>query len=409
MEDVHDAADLVLRPDRQMNGDTARRELVLDLRQRAVEVGALAVEHVHEQDARQPELVGEVLDARSAHLEPHDRVDDDQRSLHDAERAAGLALKARITRNVDEVDLAALPARVSERQRDRHLPLLLVLVPVGDRGAGVDRTQSIDLVGLIQQRLDEGRLARPAMADDGDVADLSGLDWGHGRPFLLVMSGSSESKGIEVQRCKPDTLQPGVVSADRASMRLRMAGLARRSNPQAGVPRLVQRFAAGMAIAFLVVVVAVVVYVRHSATEHAKKAAESHAEFVALTILRDVLVPEDFTKPVSTERRRELDRLIDQKVLVGGAVRVKLYGRDGTVIYATDHSEIGTRELGPELVNALGGIAQTEVGALNGEGGIGTRREGPGVLRPGAVLRRRGGGGRVRGLPAVRAGRGGGA
>ena len=87
-------------------------------------------------------------------------------------------------------------------------------------------------------------------------------------------------------------------------MRLRMAGLARRSSPQAGVPRLVQRFAAGMAIAFLLVVVAVVVYVRHSATEHAKKAAESHAEFVALTILRDVLVPEDFTKPVSTERRR---------------------------------------------------------------------------------------------------------
>ena len=119
------------------------------------------------------------------------------------------------------------------------------------------------------------------------------------------------------------------------------------------------------------VVVAVVVYVRHSATEHAKKAAESHAEFVALTILRDVLVPEDFTKPVSTERRRALDRLIHQKVLVGGAVRVKLYGRDGTVIYATDHSEIGTRELGPELVNALGGIAQTEVGALNGEGGTG--------------------------------------
>ena len=187
VEDVHDAADLVLRPDRQMNGDAARRELVLDLRQRAVEVGAFAVEHVHEQDPRQPELVGEVLDARSAHLQPHDRVDDDQRSLHDAERAAGLALKARITRNVDEVDLAALPARVGERQRDRHLPLLLVLVPVGDRGAGVDRTQSIDLVGLIQQRLDEGRLARPAMADDGDVADLSGLDWGHGRPFLLVM------------------------------------------------------------------------------------------------------------------------------------------------------------------------------------------------------------------------------
>jgi diguanylate cyclase (GGDEF)-like protein len=126
-----------------------------------------------------------------------------------------------------------------------------------------------------------------------------------------------------------------------------------------------------MAVAFIVVVVAVVAYVRHSATDRAKQAAESHAEFVAVTVLRDVLVPEDFSKPALGERRRELDRLIGEKVLVGDALRVKLYGRDGTVVYATDHSEIGEREFDHELVDALGGIPTTEIGSLNGEGGSG--------------------------------------
>ena len=73
MEHVDDAGELVLGADRQVHGDAARRELLLDLRERAVEVGALAVEHVDEQHAREAEVVGEVLDARRADLEPHHR------------------------------------------------------------------------------------------------------------------------------------------------------------------------------------------------------------------------------------------------------------------------------------------------------------------------------------------------
>ena len=150
-----------------------------------IEVGALAVEHVDEQHPGEAELVRHVLHARRAHLEPHHPVDDDERALDDAKRAPCLALEARVARHVQQVDLAVLPRRVGERQRDRHPPLLLVLVPVADGGAGVDRAEPVDLVGLKEQRLDEGRLAGATMADDCDVADLSGLDCGHGRPFLL--------------------------------------------------------------------------------------------------------------------------------------------------------------------------------------------------------------------------------
>ena len=90
--------ELVLGADRQVDGDAARRELLLDLRERAVEVGALAVEHVDEEDAREAEVVGEVLDPRGADLEPHHGVDDDERALDDAQRAPGLALEARVAR-----------------------------------------------------------------------------------------------------------------------------------------------------------------------------------------------------------------------------------------------------------------------------------------------------------------------
>ena len=84
-----------------------------------------------------------------------------------------------------------------------------------------------------------------------------------------------------------------------------------------------------------------------------------------------MLEPEDFARPAASERRGELDRLLGEKILVGDALRLKLYRRDGMVVYATDHSEIGARNMSSELSDALGGLSSTEVGSLNGEGGTG--------------------------------------
>ena len=111
VEDVDDALELVLRADRDVDGDALRGELLLDLPERAEEVGSLAVEHVDDEHAREPELLRELLDARGPDLEAHDAGDDDERALDDAERAARLALEGRIAGTVDEVDLPPLPAR----------------------------------------------------------------------------------------------------------------------------------------------------------------------------------------------------------------------------------------------------------------------------------------------------------
>ena len=179
VEDVDDPGQLVLAPDREVHGDAALGEVCPELLERAVEVGALAVEHVDEDDAWEVELVGALPDARRLDLDAHDGARDDERALDHAQCSDRVAAEARVARGVDQVDLAALPLAVAERGGQRHLPALLVLVPVGGRRPLLDGAEPIDRAGLEQHRLDERGLPRAAVADDGDVADLPWFDCGH--------------------------------------------------------------------------------------------------------------------------------------------------------------------------------------------------------------------------------------
>ena len=54
----------------------------------------------------------------------------------------------------------------------------------------LDRAEPVHLARLEEQRLDERRLARAAMADDGDVADLPGLECRHARLLLARIRSS---------------------------------------------------------------------------------------------------------------------------------------------------------------------------------------------------------------------------
>src|SRR5437764_1253367 len=167
-----------------MDCDAAGRKLLAQRVEGAKEIGALAVEHVHDHDAREVALLGALPGAGRLHLDAHDRADHDERSLDDPQRGDHVALEAWVAGRVDQVDLAALPLEMAERGGQRHLPLVLVVVPVAGRIAGLDRAEPVDRAGLEEHRLDERGLTRRAVADDGDVADLSGLD-GHLAGLLL--------------------------------------------------------------------------------------------------------------------------------------------------------------------------------------------------------------------------------
>ena len=169
--------------DRNVHRDALRRETVAQRLERPEEVGAFAVEHVHEDDACEIELVGQPPGARRPDLDAHHGRHRYECTLDDARGTAELTLEGRVTGDVDEIDLPVLPLGVLERHRDRKLPLVLVLVRVGDGRTRLDGPEAVDLARLEEERLDERRLSRPAVADDGDVADPCGL--GHGRVLLL--------------------------------------------------------------------------------------------------------------------------------------------------------------------------------------------------------------------------------
>src|SRR5919109_1989194 len=184
VQEVDDPLQLVLAADRQVDGDAVLGELALELFEGAREVGALAVEHVHDDDAGEPELLGPAPHPAGLHLDAHDAADDDERALHDPQRRDRVALEARVARRVDEIHLQAVALEVAERGGERHLPTLLVLVPIRHRRSGLDRAEPVRRPGLEEHRLDERGLARPAVTDDGDVADLLGLER-HAASILL--------------------------------------------------------------------------------------------------------------------------------------------------------------------------------------------------------------------------------
>jgi hypothetical protein len=112
-----------------------------------------------------------------------------------------------------------------------------------------------------------------------------------------------------------------------------------RFSAPASPPRLVLRFAVYAALTLAVAAVGFLWYVLHRyATTPAGRAVRFHSTFVADTILKSTLRTDDFQRPVSAARRSKLDALFKSQVLVGGAVRVELYGREGTA--ATRRSRI---------------------------------------------------------------------
>ena len=175
VQEVDDAGQLVLRTDRQMNRDAMLGELFLQRAEDAEEVRALAVEHVHKEHAREV-AVGRALPvARCLHLDAHDPADNEEGTLDDADRGHRVTDEAGVARRVDQIDLAVMPLQMADRRGERHLSSLLVLVPVGDCGAGLDRAEPVRRAGLKEHRFDERRLSGTAVSDDGDVANLPRL------------------------------------------------------------------------------------------------------------------------------------------------------------------------------------------------------------------------------------------
>jgi signal transduction histidine kinase len=146
-----------------------------------------------------------------------------------------------------------------------------------------------------------------------------------------------------------------------------------RRSPLAPSTRLHLRFAAATALVIAIAGGALFVYVRDQEIQHAEGTVATQAQFVEKSLLRDELKPGDLAAPVSGVRLAQLDRFFNNRVLVDGALRVKLYrAPDGLVTYSNVHSLIHTKaDDMEEFRTVLGGRTVRDISYLNHEGGTG--------------------------------------
>jgi diguanylate cyclase (GGDEF)-like protein len=108
-------------------------------------------------------------------------------------------------------------------------------------------------------------------------------------------------------------------------------------------PRLVRRFALYAAIGFALAAVAVLLLVRHFATEQAERTATLRAQSVASSILAERVLATDFTEAIDEERRAELAEIFRRFVLnIDGTLIAELVARDGTIVYSSRPNRAGT-------------------------------------------------------------------
>ena len=127
-------------------------------------------------------------------------------------------------------------------------------------------------------------------------------------------------------------------------------------------PRLVLRFAVSTCLALALAAAAILMVVRHLVTVQAEHAATAQARVIASSTLRGRLASSDFAKPVSAQRRAQLDDLFRATVLDEGVLLAKLYAPDGTVTYSTDH-----RLIGRHSPAQLGHIREALAGTVRGD------------------------------------------
>jgi hypothetical protein len=164
VDEVDHAAGLVLGPDRDLGRDHVGPEGLLERLQHAEEVGSLAVEHVHVDQARDAQLLRALPQPLRADLDAQHAVDHEHRRLAHPQGAQRVGDERRLARGVDEVDLHVPPLERRERGGDRHPARLLVVVGVRDRRPVSHRAEPGGRAGLVQEGLVQRRLPAPPVA-----------------------------------------------------------------------------------------------------------------------------------------------------------------------------------------------------------------------------------------------------
>ena len=195
---IDDAAEGFLFADRQLHGHDRAAEGGPQGLERPLEAGALAIEAVEDDDARDAQLLGGRPDLFGRTSTPGDGVHDHQRGIRDAQRRARVAQEIRHPRRVDEVDLVLVPLDVGEAAGEGVLAGDFFFVVIGDGRPVVHAAEAVDGAGVEEQRGNQLRLPGAAMTDQGDISDVGSIvDLHAGNPpeqFQLPFASSVPRK-----------------------------------------------------------------------------------------------------------------------------------------------------------------------------------------------------------------------
>ena len=157
--------------DRDLDRDHLGREVRLDVLEHPLEVGVLLVHHRDEQDARQVQLIADLIRLFGPDLDPGGAAEDDDRGIGRVKSGDHLAEVVEVARGVDQVDLGIQPLGVREPEADGVLAVDFVGGVVGKRGAVLDRSVAAARPRYEGERVHQRRLPATSMADEGHVAD----------------------------------------------------------------------------------------------------------------------------------------------------------------------------------------------------------------------------------------------
>ena len=205
-DEVDHAAEIGFGADRKLQRHGARAELVLDVGEAHVEVGAGLIHLVGEDDARHAVLVALAPDGLGLRLDALVAVEHADGAVEHAQRTLDLDGEVDVAWRVDDVQaallaVAARPEAGRRSRRDRDAALGFLIHEIHGRGAVVDFADLVGLAGVIEDPLGRRRLAGIDVSHDAEVAVvLDGVLAGHVRASNSVglnglTSGNARRRG----------------------------------------------------------------------------------------------------------------------------------------------------------------------------------------------------------------------
>ena len=175
---IDDAFEAGLMTNRRLDGDGPGREL-LEAVEDSPEVGVLFLHLVDDHEAWKVACADLLPGQLGAHHNAAVRADNDGRPFRRTKRATDITDEVLKPRGVEQVDLVIAPGQMGDRRADRNLSLDLFRLEIEGGVTGVRLAQAVDGPAGIKHRLRQAGLAIVAVPEQGDIANLVGIESGH--------------------------------------------------------------------------------------------------------------------------------------------------------------------------------------------------------------------------------------